>query len=136
MFLKESFIRYAEDDSFRSGIDRLFHRIEDPVEEFKVRNNLSVQKFHWDQPVWTLSWMRQNDLQRMIQIAGGLGEVDAPTLSFSVIAYRDRPLTPREFSKAALIGFIDEVVLGENPNLPRELLVNAFNVANNIISVQ
>lgn len=131
---KESFLRYVEDARFRNGIDRLFQRIEDPVNEFSGINGLSVEKFHQDSPVWTLKW--GVGLQRMIQIAAELGDVGNPTLTFLAYAYRDRPSTPRAFSKFINIGYIDDPLLEEFPDLPSELLTRAFHSANNIRSLE
>src|SRR3989344_1427488 len=127
---KESFTRYFEDARFRNGVDGLFQRIENPVDEFSGTNGLSVEKFHQDAPVWTLKW--GVGFQRMIQIAAELGDVGKPSLSFLAYAYWDRPLTPREFSKFIVLGYVDDPLLDEFPNLPLELLTRAFHSANNI----
>lgn len=135
--IPQSFLRYDQDPHFRSDIDQLFQRVTIPVEEFIIRNGISIQKFHQGVPIWVLSWNRPDNLQRVIQIGAVLGEVDSPALTFIAYAYRDNPTIPpqREFSKRTLIGYIDEVVIDEDPNTPQKLLVGGWAVANGITAV-
>ena len=129
------FLKYEQDPEFRTGINRLFEGIATPVEEFIVRNGVSIERWHQSIPIWVLNWTRPDNLQRIIQIETALEETDTPALTFIAYAYEDTT-DQREFSKRTLIGYVDEVVLAENPVTTTKLLQSGFNNANNITTTE
>ena len=133
----ESSLRYEQNSEFRAGIDRLFNRITNPVEEFAARTGLGINKWYQDAPVWILNWTKADNLQRIIQIGVALGELDTPTLTFISYAYVNRSVVParRDFSTKTMTGYIDDVLLNETPDLPGVLLLDSFNTANYIKAV-
>ena len=72
----KSFLRYEKDPEFKAGIDRLFQQITPPVEEFIVRNGVSIERWHQSIPIWVLNWTRPDNLQRIIQIGTDIDETD------------------------------------------------------------
>lgn len=126
----ETLERYFSDEAFRNRVDQLFEIVEPYIDRFALSNQLGLDKWYHDTPIWMLTLERE-PITRIIHV--GPAEISNNlTISVIVHAYKDTSGERYASPKGIIVDRIFESTVKIEPYQIADLLENAIALAKDI----